>query len=288
MFVLTALVLPVLCGAGLAMDAHSYRRTDPVTGQQLLCDKCPPGTRMRAHCTISRQTECAPCGAGLYTEFWNYIAYCLRCDACSDHQRVVQPCNGTVNTVCECEAGFFWDQHFCRRHSACKPGHGVKAPGTPHRDTVCELCADGHYANIMQTHAACVTHSACKADEQLVLPGSRWQDNCICKFMLGWCFLPVWADLFKPVLSGLNVQYGTSTEYLQKLVNRRLRKRRFGKRAALRPMEQKNWSEATSEEEPLNLPSILEESHLNALADRIARKILQFQQHCTNTPLLTV
>ncbi len=49
--------------------------------------------------------------------------------------------------------------------------------GTSHRDTVCELCADGHYANVPQTHAACVTHSVCKTDEQLVLPGSRWHDN---------------------------------------------------------------------------------------------------------------
>ncbi len=127
------LVLSVLCGAGLEANGHSdrpsYRRTDPLTGQQLLCDRCPPGTRLRAHCTRSRQTKCAPCGAGLFTEFWNYIPDCLRCVACSDHQRVVQPCNATVDTVCECEEGFFWDQHFCRKHNVCKPGHGVKAPG---------------------------------------------------------------------------------------------------------------------------------------------------------------
>ncbi|XP_016316730.1 tumor necrosis factor receptor superfamily member 11B-like [Sinocyclocheilus anshuiensis] len=286
MFLLTALVLPVLCAAGSAADAHSYRRTDPVTGQLLLCDRCPPGTRLRAHCTRSRQTECAPCGPGLFTEFWNYIPDCLRCDACSDHQRAVQPCNGTVNTVCECEAGFFWDQHFCRRHSACKPGHGVKAPGTPHRDTVCELCADGHYVDVTQTHAACVTHSACKTDEQLVLPGSRWHDNvcATCDHLTQKGLV----DLFKPVLSGLHVKYGTSTERLQKLVDRRLRRNRFGKRAALHPMQRLHWSKETSEEESLNLPSILEESHLNPLVDWIARKILRFQQHCTNTALLTV
>ncbi|XP_026145193.1 tumor necrosis factor receptor superfamily member 11B-like [Carassius auratus] len=283
MFLLTALVLPVLCGAGLASDGHFYRRTDPVTGQQLLCDRCPPGTRMRAHCTSSRQTECVACGAGLFTEFWNYIPYCLRCEACSDHQQVVRPCNGTVNTVCECEAGFFWDQHFCRTHSECKPGHGVQAPGTPHRDTVCEPCAEGHYANIMQTHATCVTHSACKADEQLVLPGSRWHDNvcATCDHLTQ----KDWVDLFKSVLSGLHVQYGTSTERLQKLVNRRLRKKRFGKHAALHPTQQlQHWSKETSQEEPLNLPSILEESHLNLLADRIARKIRRSQQHCSKTP----
>ncbi|KAF4100930.1 tumor necrosis factor receptor superfamily member 11B-like [Onychostoma macrolepis] len=278
MFLLTALVLPVLCGAGLAANGHSYRRTDPVTGQQLLCDRCPPGTRLRAHCTSSSQTECAPCRAGLFTEFWNYIPDCLRCDACSDHQRVVQPCNRTVNTVCECEAGFFWDQHFCRRHSACKPGHGVKAPGTPHKDTVCELCADGHYAN--GTQAVCVTHSACQTDEQLVLPGSRWHDNvcATCDHLAQ----KGGVDLFKPILSSLHVKYGTSIERLEKLVNRCLRRKRFRKQAVVRPMQRlQHWSDDTSEEEPLNLPSIQEESHLNLLADRIARKILRFQQlHC--------
>uniref|UniRef100_A0A9J7Z4G1 Tumor necrosis factor receptor superfamily, member 11b n=1 Tax=Cyprinus carpio carpio TaxID=630221 RepID=A0A9J7Z4G1_CYPCA len=176
-FLFTVLLLPVLSGAGVAANGHTYRRTDPVTGQQLQCKRCPPGTRLGAHCTSSRETDCVPCGQGLFTEFWNYIPDCLRCDACFDHQRVVRPCNGTVNTVCECEAGFYWDQHFCRRHSECKPGHGVKASGTPHRDTVCEICPDGHFADVRKTNAGCVTHSACKTDEQLVLPGSRWHDN---------------------------------------------------------------------------------------------------------------
>ncbi|XP_043088995.1 tumor necrosis factor receptor superfamily member 11B-like [Puntigrus tetrazona] len=281
MVVLAALVLTVLFGAGLPAESRTYRHTDPVTGQQLLCDRCPPGTRLREHCTRSRPTVCARCGAGLFTEFWNYIPDCLRCDACSDHQRVVRPCNGSVNTVCECEAGFFWDQHFCRKHSACKPGHGVKAPGTPHRDTVCELCADGHYADVTQTQAVCVIHSSCKTDEQLLLPGSRWHSN-VCASCAGHTEKGL-VDLFKPVVSALNPHYGASLERLQKLVMRRLRRRRFGKRAALRLQ---SWSE--EDEELLNLPSVLEESHLNPLADWIARRILRFQQHCANTVPQTI
>ncbi|XP_052451751.1 tumor necrosis factor receptor superfamily member 6B-like [Carassius gibelio] len=115
------------CDAGLAADEPTYRRTYPATRQQLRCKRCPPGTRLGAHCTSSSETDCVPCGPGMFTEFWNYIPECLRCDACSDHQRVVRPCNGTVNTVCECDAGFYWNQRFCRRHSECKPGHGLKA-----------------------------------------------------------------------------------------------------------------------------------------------------------------
>ncbi|KAK2887797.1 hypothetical protein Q8A67_016025 [Cirrhinus molitorella] len=263
MFLFTVLLVPALSAVGgLAADEHTYQRTDPVTGQQLLCNRCPPGTRLRAHCTRSRQTECAPCGAGLFTEFWNYIPDCLRCDACSDQQRVVRQCNGTVNTLCECEAGFYWDQHFCRRHSVCKPGHGLKASGTPHRDTVCEACADGHFADIRQAQSTCHTHNTCKDHEHLVLPGSRWHDSvcATCEQLTP----KAWVDVFEPVLYGLQVQYGISTERLQKLVNRRVRKK---KRAA--------------EEDLLDLPSILEEAHRNQLADRIARKILRVQQsHC--------
>ncbi|KTF71179.1 hypothetical protein cypCar_00048852 [Cyprinus carpio] len=288
MFLFTVVLLPVLSGAGLAADEPTYWRTDPVTGQQLQCKKCPPGTRLGAHCTSSRETDCLPCGPGLFTEFWNYIPDCLRCDACSDHQQVVRPCNGTVNTVCGCEAGFYWDQHFCRRHSECKPGHGVKASGTPHRDTVCELCAGGHFADVRKTHAACVTHSACKTGEQLVLPGSRWHDN-VCA-TCDQLTLKELVDLFEPVLSGLQIQYGTPIEHLKKLVNRRLRRKRFGKRAALRRAEGpvqwlQLWNDKMPEEAPLNLLSIYP-SYL--LADRIAHKILRFQHHCNSTALLTL
>lgn len=90
--------------------------------------------------------------------------------------------------------------------------------------------------------------------------------------------LPGWEDLFKPVLSGLHIQFGIPIERMQKLVNRRLRRgcsRRNGKRAAPQHLH-----DGKSEEELLNLPSFLEETHQNLLADRIARKILRFQQHC--------
>lgn len=99
-------------------------------------------------------------------------------------------------------------------------------------------------------------------------------------------FLPGVVELFKPVLSSLHVKNGPSIERLEKLVNRRLRRKRFRKRAVDRPMQRlQHWSDETSEEEPLNLPSILEESHLNLLADRIARIILRFHKHCTSNAL---
>ncbi|XP_067280959.1 tumor necrosis factor receptor superfamily member 11B-like [Pseudorasbora parva] len=263
----TVLFVPAL--AALAAGGHTYRRTDPATGHTLLCDRCPPGTRLGAHCTRSRQTECVPCAAGLFTEFWNYIPDCLLCDACSDHQRVVHRCNGTTNTVCECEAGFYWDQHFCKRHTRCKAGHGVKAAGTPHKDTVCEQCADGWFANITQEHATCVPHSNCSAGQHPLLQGSSWHDNvCTTCHQLT---EKGWASLLTPVLKGLHIQYGISTQRLEHLVNRRLNKK-VRKRDALRMEE--------GSADLLNLSMALEETNLGILAGRISHRIRKFQQNC--------
>ncbi|CAM4641046.1 unnamed protein product [Leuciscus chuanchicus] len=263
MLFFSLLVVPAL--SALAADDRSYRRRDPVTGETLLCDRCSPGKRLSAHCTRSQRTECEQCEEGTFTEFWNYIPDCLLCDACSDHQRIVRPCNGTMNTICECEPGFYWDQHFCKRHTRCKPGHGVKAAGTPHRDTVCEVCADGWFADITQAHAACVPHSVCDADQHLMLPGSRWHDNvcATCQQLTE----NGWACLFKPVLTGLHIQYKTPILRLQNLVNRRLQKK-LRKRMA------------NGSSELLNLPMIREESDLGHLAHRISHRVRSFQQHC--------
>ncbi|XP_056116160.1 tumor necrosis factor receptor superfamily member 11B-like [Rhinichthys klamathensis goyatoka] len=275
MLFFSLLVLPVL--SALAADGRSYRRRDPVTGESLLCDRCAPGFRMRTHCTRSHQTECVPCGPGLFTEFWNYIPDCLLCDACSDHQRVARPCNGTVNTVCECEPGFYWDQYFCKRHTVCKPGHGVKAAGTPHRDTVCDICADGWFANITQAHAACVPHSVCTADHHQLLPGARWHDSvCASCQQLS---ENGWEGLFQPVLIGLHIQYRTPILRLQNLVNRRLQ-RKLHKTVALRM--------ASHSSELLNLHRFRQDSHLAYLANRISHTVRSFRQHCSNTTAAAV
>ncbi|XP_051729337.1 tumor necrosis factor receptor superfamily member 11B-like isoform X2 [Ctenopharyngodon idella] len=275
MLFFTVLVLPAL-SAVAAGGVPTYRRIDPVTGEALQCDRCAPGSRLRAHCTSSRGTECVLCGEGLFTEFWNYIPHCLLCDSCSDHQRVVRPCNGIVNTVCECEPGFYWDQHFCKRHTVCKPGHGVKAAGTPHKDTVCELCADGWFANITEKHAACVPHSACAAD-QLLLQGSRWHDNvcATCEELAE----KGWSDLLKPVLSGLDIQYKTPILRLEHLVNRRLQKK-------LRKRDVQRMANGSTE--LLNLHMVIEDSHLGRLAGRISQIIQKFQQRCHNMTAMTV
>ncbi|XP_056597649.1 tumor necrosis factor receptor superfamily member 11B-like [Triplophysa dalaica] len=281
MFLCAVLIVPLVLSAGASSDEErSYKRTDPVTGQILVCRRCPPGSRLRAHCTSSSPTQCVPCGAGLYTEFWNFIPNCLLCDACADLQRVVRSCNATTNTLCECEPGFFWEQHFCRKHATCKPGHGVKTQGSPHRDTVCELCPDGQFADITQTCAPCVTHSVCATHEQLLIPGSKWHDNvcATCDHIT----TRGWLDLFRPIVSGLFVQQRMPIQRLQRFMGQRLRSQ-TDRRAVDERIQQ--WISGASDEELLKLPNMLEKSRLNLLADKIRQKLNRFQMfatRCTN------
>ncbi|XP_051526727.1 tumor necrosis factor receptor superfamily member 11B-like [Myxocyprinus asiaticus] len=288
MFLFTVLLLPVLSVSG---SDRVYQRVDPVTGQTLVCDRCPPGFRLSAHCTRSRQTECVPCGADLYTEFWNFIPYCLLCDACTDNQRLVRACNGTVNALCECEVGFYWNQYFCKRHTVCKPGHGVKSSGTPHTDTVCELCSDGQFADITQTHAECVAHSTCGSDEQLVLRGSRWHDN-VCA-TCDQITVKGWVDLFRPILWSLFVQQKIPAQRLQRFVNLLLQmnsqwREMFQNTES--PMELiQRWISQVSEEELQNLLPKLKATHLGHFADKIKHKIRKFEMFdisCSNSKIM--
>ncbi|XP_051991842.1 tumor necrosis factor receptor superfamily member 11B-like isoform X2 [Xyrauchen texanus] len=267
MILFTVVLLSVLSASGSAAGDGAYQRVNSVTGEVLMCRQCPPGFRLRAHCTGSHPTKCVPCEAGLYTEYWNTIPNCLRCDACTDHQRVVRACNGTVNTLC-----------------------------TPHTDTVCELCADGQFTDITQEHAACVTHSSCGSDEQLVLTGSKWHDNvcATCNHITE----KGWVDLFRPILSSLFAKQKTPVRRLQRFVNCLCEQgqrshRRLALQSAESPMGRiQHWISRVSEENLLSLPQTLKESHLEHLANKITLKIrtfLKFKHQCNNrSPLLVI
>ncbi|XP_016063255.1 PREDICTED: tumor necrosis factor receptor superfamily member 11B isoform X2 [Miniopterus natalensis] len=103
-----------------------YLHFDPETSHQLMCDKCPPGTYLKQHCTARRKTACAPCPDSYYTDAWHTSDECLYCNAaCKELQYVKQECNRTHNRVCECEDGRYLEVEFCSKHRSCPPGFGV-------------------------------------------------------------------------------------------------------------------------------------------------------------------
>ncbi|KAM4724678.1 tumor necrosis factor receptor superfamily member 11B-like isoform 3-T3 [Anableps anableps] len=168
--------------AWLANGASSltFEHTDPITGSPVLCDRCPPGTFLRASCTSIKKSECAPCPQGSFTELWNYIGRCLRCGVCGRNQVVKKECTADSDRQCECKQGYFYHQDYdmCVRHSECPSGQGVLTEGTAEKDTVCSKCSDGTFSDLSSNVLNCTQHKNCSdAGLQLALKGASWHDS---------------------------------------------------------------------------------------------------------------
>ncbi|XP_038135683.1 tumor necrosis factor receptor superfamily member 6B-like [Cyprinodon tularosa] len=161
-------------------SALTYEGRDPISGRAVQCDRCPPGTFLRATCSSVKKSECSPCPQGSFTELWNYIGRCLRCGVCGRNQVVKKACTADSDCQCECKEGYFYDQRYetCLQHKECPSGSGVLAKGTPEKDTVCSICSPGTFSNISSTDRSCAQHRNCsEAGLVLVLKGSTWHDN---------------------------------------------------------------------------------------------------------------
>ncbi|GAA6229918.1 tumor necrosis factor receptor superfamily member 6B-like isoform X1 [Lates japonicus] len=166
--------------ASVAAPALTFRGTDPITGQPVECDRCPPGTYLRARCTSTRKSECAPCPPGSFTELWNHIGKCLRCGVCGHDQVVKKACSADSDCQCQCKDGYYYQKNYdmCLRHSECPSGEGVLTEGTADKDTVCHTCPNGTYSDTVSAHQTCTEHKSCRAaGQQLVLRGSIWHDS---------------------------------------------------------------------------------------------------------------
>ncbi|KAM6899622.1 tumor necrosis factor receptor superfamily member 6B-like [Xenentodon cancila] len=158
----------------------TYEDTDPVTGEPVRCDACPPGTFLRSSCSSERKSECAPCPAGSFTELWNYIRRCLRCGVCGHNQVLKKECTADSDCQCECQQGFYYNAQYdmCVRHSECPPGQGVLSNGTAEKDTECDICSASTFSDVYSAHSNCTKHKNCRdAGMQMVLRGSTWHDS---------------------------------------------------------------------------------------------------------------
>ncbi|XP_071356593.1 tumor necrosis factor receptor superfamily member 6B [Trachinotus anak] len=165
---------------GVAAPVLTFQQTDPDTGAQLQCDRCPPGTYLRARCTSTHKSVCAPCPSGSFTGLWNHISKCLRCGVCSHNQVVKTACTASSDCQCECKQGHYYKAEYelCVRHKECASGHGVLSRGTADEDTVCHVCPNGTFSDTVSAQHNCTQHKSCEAPgQQLVLRGSTWHDS---------------------------------------------------------------------------------------------------------------
>ncbi|XP_022527697.2 tumor necrosis factor receptor superfamily member 6B isoform X2 [Astyanax mexicanus] len=259
-----------------SQEERTYQRTLP-SGAKVVCDFCPPGDYQRSPCTLTRPTECRQCRDGFYTEFWNYVPECLPCDPCEVNQEEIRPCTRFHNRVCQCKPGYFWHSHYCKKHTVCSLGEGVKTEGTPSKDTVCEPCANGHYAAGPEGNKRCTPYTACKGQEKPVISGTNWHDN-ICVTCDNFT-TQGWPTLIKPLLSEL-FAHQNGKRQIHRL-------RRFVQSENMTSEHTvQDWLNQASEEQLKNLPEKLERVNLQHLSLKVDHKIKRFIQeakYCDNS-----
>lgn len=164
------------------LSPRHYQHTDRDSGTQLVCDKCPAGTYVSVHCSLTAVRECSPCPEGTFTQGENGVQQCHRCRApCPVGFVEKVPCTATQDRVCACLANSFLSRDGatkCKPHSLCPQGSRVKKQGTETQDTVCKPCTKGTFSDVKSNAVRCKNHTNCQAQGLvLLIQGTREKDN---------------------------------------------------------------------------------------------------------------
>ncbi|XP_070843844.1 tumor necrosis factor receptor superfamily member 21 [Chaetodon trifascialis] len=164
------------------LSPRHYQHTDPDSGTQLVCDKCPAGTYVSVHCSPTAVRECSPCPEGTFTRGENGVQQCHRCRApCPAGLIEKASCTATQDRLCTCPPNSFLSGDGgtgCKPYSLCPPGTRVKKRGSETEDVVCKPCTRGTFSGVESSAVKCRTHTDCQAQGLVLLtPGTRDTDN---------------------------------------------------------------------------------------------------------------
>ncbi|XP_018558947.1 tumor necrosis factor receptor superfamily member 21 [Lates calcarifer] len=164
------------------LSPRHYQHTDPDSGTQLVCDKCPAGTYVSAHCSPTAVRECSPCSEGTFTRGENGVQQCHRCrPPCPAGFIEKAPCTATQDRICTCPPNSFLSVDSgteCKPHSLCPRGTRVKKRGSETEDVLCKPCTKGTFSDVESSAVKCRTHTDCQTKGLVLLtPGTRETDN---------------------------------------------------------------------------------------------------------------
>ncbi|XP_040016482.2 tumor necrosis factor receptor superfamily member 21 [Gasterosteus aculeatus] len=161
------------------LSPRHYQHTDPDSGTQLVCDKCPAGTHVSAHCTPAAVRECSRCPEGTFTRGENGMQKCHPCRAACPAGFIEKAiCRPIQDRVCACPPNSFLSGDACKAHSLCPPGTRVKRRGSETEDALCKPCPKGTFSDVESSMTKCRTHTDCKAQGLVpITPGTKETDN---------------------------------------------------------------------------------------------------------------
>ncbi|XP_072800955.1 tumor necrosis factor receptor superfamily member 21 [Vicugna pacos] len=156
-----------------------YHHVDRVTGQVLICDKCPAGTYVSEHCTNTSLRVCSRCPVGTFTRHENGIERCHECTLPCPWPMVEKlPCAALTDRECTCPPGMFQANATCAPHTVCPVGWGVRKKGTEAEDVRCKQCARGTFSDVPSSVMRCKAHTDCLSQNLVVIkPGTKEADN---------------------------------------------------------------------------------------------------------------
>ncbi|GAA6076541.1 tumor necrosis factor receptor superfamily member 21 isoform X1, partial [Tachysurus ichikawai] len=160
-----------------SISPRQYRHTDPDTGTQFVCDKCPAGTYVTSHCTNSSMRECMECPEGTFTRGENGVQQCHRCRSrCLPPFVEKSPCTATSDRVCVCPPGIYAKAGECSPLPECLPGWGVRKLD----DVRCRRCPRGTFSSVPSRALRCQTHTDCQVLGMLLLTKGTDKTDNVC------------------------------------------------------------------------------------------------------------
>ncbi|XP_059213045.1 tumor necrosis factor receptor superfamily member 21 [Centropristis striata] len=164
------------------LSPRHYQHTDPDSGTQLVCDKCPAGTHVSVHCSPTAVRVCSRCPEGTFTRGENGMQKCHPCrPPCPAGLIEKASCTPTQDRVCTCPPNSFLFGEGgteCKPHSLCPPGTRVKRRGSETEDVLCKPCTKGTFSDVESSVVKCRTHADCQAQGLVLLtPGTKETDN---------------------------------------------------------------------------------------------------------------
>ncbi|XP_036388336.1 tumor necrosis factor receptor superfamily member 1B-like [Megalops cyprinoides] len=154
--------------------------------QMLCCSLCAPGFHLKERCTPTKDTVCAECRKGVYSENWNYFHQCFKCSSCREDKGMefVQSCTTSADAKCACKEGMFCSYKLnnkcrdCSRFTTCPPGQGVSMQGTADSDVRCSPCTAGTFSDKKSYTEPCRPHTNCEFQGRNTLrPGNATSDT---------------------------------------------------------------------------------------------------------------
>ncbi|XP_029299267.1 tumor necrosis factor receptor superfamily member 6B-like isoform X2 [Cottoperca gobio] len=276
---------------GVAEQIRTFTYTDPVSGSSVECDRCPPGTYLRARCTSTAKSVCVPCPSGSFTELWNSIAKCLRCGVCGHYEVVRTACSADSDLQCECNQGYYYKKSsgMCHRHRQCPSGQEVLTKGGADEDTTCHSCPIGTYSDTASAHQNCTQHKRCDAPElQLVLKGSTWHDS-VCKKREE-LESRDGGDYLKEILPAFFVHQKMCIRRLRQIVHKLRsedgkKQRSSGLNLSALHVQINTWVASATANQIRQLPAILTKTGANSAGERLLNKLKKIDSNLSQISL---